>query len=107
MQLSDENAFSIVISDEIVVMLLTREYFSTFISKSIADAKTQTEVLLALSADSHETVDALVAKAFAAGGTEPREPQDLGFMYGRPFEDLDGHTWEIFYMDLSAAPPQP
>jgi predicted lactoylglutathione lyase len=101
-QFSDENASSIVISDTIVVMLLRHEYFSTFTKKTIADSTAQTEVLLGLSADSKEDVDTLVGKAIAAGGSEPRETQDLGFMYGRAFEDLDGHTWEVFYMDPSA-----
>jgi predicted lactoylglutathione lyase len=88
-----------VISDTIVVMLLKHNYYSTFTKKSIVDATAQSEVLLALSADSREDVDALVNKAMAAGGKEPREAQDLGFMYGRAFEDLDGHTWEVFHMD--------
>ena len=100
-QFSDENVSSIVISDTIVVMLLKHEYYSTFTKKAIADSSAQSEVLLGLSADSREDVDALVDKATAAGGKEPREAQDLGFMYGRAFEDLDGHTWEVFHMNPS------
>jgi predicted lactoylglutathione lyase len=98
-QFSDENAASVVISDAIVAMLLKKEFYSTFTSKEIADATKTSEVLLCLSAESREKVDELIEKALAAGGTEPREPQDHGFMYGRAFDDLDGHTWEVVWMD--------
>ncbi|HET9379743.1 MAG TPA: VOC family protein [Streptomyces sp.] len=101
-QFSDEKAASLVISDTIVVMLLKKEFYATFTSKEIADATKTSEVLLCLSAESREKVDELVAKALAAGGTEPREPQDQGFMYGRAFEDPDGHTWEVMWMDPAA-----
>jgi predicted lactoylglutathione lyase len=101
-QFSDENASSIVISDTIVVMLLKDDYFKTFTTKTIADTTKQAEVLLALSRDSREDVDDLVDKALAAGGKQPREAQDLGFMYQRSFEDPDGHTWEVFHMDPAA-----
>lgn len=80
------------------------EYFSTFISKSVSDAKTQAEVLLGLSADSRAEVDDLLARALAAGGQETRDPMDLGFMFNRAFEDPDGHIWEIIYMDPSGPP---
>ena len=100
-QFSDENASSIVISDTIVVMLLQQDYFKTFTKKAITDTSSQTEMLLALSRDSKEDVDDLVDRAITAGGKEPREAQDQGFMYGRAFEDPDGHTWEVFYMDPS------
>jgi uncharacterized protein len=98
-QFTDDNATSMIISDTIYVMLLTETYFKTFISKEIVDAKKATEVLIALSCDSKEAVDELVDKALAAGGRATKEPQDLGFMYTRNFEDLDGHIWEVFWMN--------
>jgi hypothetical protein len=105
-QFTDENAASMVISEDIYAMLLTEAYFQTFITKSIVDAHKSTEVLLALSADSREEVDALMEKALAAGATEVRDPQDHGFMYGRAYNDLDGHIWEVFWMDPTAVAPQ-
>ncbi|MFF5406041.1 VOC family protein [Streptomyces misionensis] len=99
---SNEDAASVVISDTIVAMLLTRPFYATFTKKEIADATTTSEVLICLSADSREKVDELVGKALAAGGTESRPAQDRGFMYGRSFDDLDGHTWEIVWMDPAA-----
>jgi uncharacterized protein len=104
MQFSDENAASMVWSDSIVFMLLTRDYFSTITSKKLADAKQTSEVLIALSRDSREEVDAITKAAAAAGGkADVREKQDLGFMYGRSFEDPDGHTFEPMYMNMEAA----
>ncbi|MEV6962413.1 VOC family protein [Streptomyces sp. NPDC051207] len=101
-QFSDENAASVVISETIVAMLLTKPFYSRFTKKEIADATRTSEVLLALSAESREKVDELVDKAIAAGGTESGEKQDQGFMYGRSFDDLDGHTWEVVWMDPAA-----
>jgi hypothetical protein len=101
-QFTDENATCMIVGDNIFVMLLVEDFFKTFIKKEICDATKSTEVLLALSAESRETVDEMVSKAIEAGGTEPREPQDHGWMYGRSFEDVDGHIWEILYMDESA-----
>lgn len=100
-QFSDENAASVVISDTIVAMLLTKPFYATFTDKEIADAAKTSEVLVCLSAESREKVDDLVEKAIAAGGTAGRT-QDHGFMYGRGFDDLDGHTWEITWMDPAA-----
>jgi predicted lactoylglutathione lyase len=91
-----------VISDTIVAMLLTKEKYAQFTKKEIADARKSSEVLLALSAESREKVDELVEKALAAGGSVAGDTQDLGFMYGRSFDDLDGHTWEVVWMDPSA-----
>ncbi len=103
---TNENATSmIVVEDSIYVMLLVESFFKTFTAKSIADTRTSTEVLLCLSCENRAKVDAQVAKAVAAGGTAPRAPQDHGFMYQHGFEDLDGHTWELVYMDMSAMPP--
>ncbi|MFF1557229.1 VOC family protein [Streptomyces sp. NPDC058279] len=105
-QFSDENGASLVISDTIYAMLLTEARFKDFTHKAIADTSTTTEALLCLSAESREAVDALVDAAVGAGGTEPRAAQDHGFMYGRAFEDLDGHTWEIMWMDPAAVQGQ-
>ncbi|MFI2202710.1 VOC family protein [Streptomyces sp. NPDC020192] len=101
-QFSDENAASVVISDTIVAMLLTKPFYSTFTKKEIADATTTSEVLVCLSAESRAKVDELVEKAIAAGGKETGPTQDHGFMYGRAFDDLDGHTWEVMWMDPAA-----
>jgi predicted lactoylglutathione lyase len=99
---SDENAVSVVISDTITAMLLTREFFAEFTSKSIIDATTSTEVQLALSAESKEEVDAIHEKALSAGAT-PAGEQDHGFMYSKSFDDLDGHHWDFVWMDPEAA----
>ncbi len=97
-QFTDENAACLVISDTIFAMLLTKPFFQTFTTNEVASAGT-TEAILALSTESHDGVDSLVEKAIGAGGVESREPQDIGFMYSRAFRDLDGHTWEIIWMD--------
>ncbi|EFE66835.1 MULTISPECIES: VOC family protein [Streptomyces] len=101
-QFSDETAASVVISDTIFAMLLTRQKYADFTKKEIVDATKSSEVLLALSAESREKVDELVEKAVAAGGSVTGETQDHGFMYGRAFDDLDGHTWEVVWMDPAA-----
>ncbi|AYN39163.1 glyoxalase [Streptomyces dangxiongensis] len=98
-QFSDEKAAAVVISDTIVAMLLTRPFYATFTKKEIADATTTSEVMLCLSAESREQVDELVDRAISAGGTASGESQDHGSMYGRAFEDLDGHIWEVMWMD--------
>ncbi|MFE2169216.1 VOC family protein [Streptomyces sp. NPDC059447] len=101
-QFTDENAACLVISDTIFAMLLTEAHFKTFATKPIADAGSVTEVMVALSAESREKVDEIVDAALAAGGTEPRPAMDMGFMYGRAFEDLDNHVWELVWMDPAA-----
>ncbi|MFC9117554.1 VOC family protein [Streptomyces sp. NPDC057092] len=101
-QFSDESTASVVISDTIIAMLLAKDKYAQFTKKEIVDARTGSEVLVALSAESREKVDELVDNALAAGGTTAGEPQDHGFMYGRSFDDLDGHTWEIVWMDPAA-----
>lgn len=103
-QFTDETGTCMVVSDSIFVMLLTHEKFKMFTPKPIADATQTTEVLVCLSAESREKVDDLVRKAVAAGGSTHSAPQDHGFMYGHGFQDLDGHLWELAYMDLSAWP---
>ena len=102
-QFTDETAACMVFSDTIHVMLLTHDKFSQFTPKRIADTREVSEVLICISADSREAVDEITDKALAAGGREPREKQDYGFMYGRSFEDLDGHIWEPMWMDVGAA----
>lgn len=97
-QFTDETATCMIVSEENFVMLLTREKFAGFTPKPIADAHATTEVLVALSMDNREAVDAMVAKAVAAGGTTYNEPQDHGFMYAHGFQDPDGHIWELFFM---------
>jgi len=103
-QFTDENATCMIMSENIFAMLLTEQYFSTFISKGISDAKKATEVIHALAVGTREEVDTLINKAFAAGGKQYKDPIDYGWMYNRNFEDLDGHQWEIFFMDMSAMP---
>lgn len=100
-QFTDERAASMVIGEDIYVMLLTEPFFATFTSKQVADASASTEVIVALSADSREEADRLADAAIAAGATETRPAQDQGFMYGRAFGDLDGHLWEVMWMDPS------
>ena len=103
-QFSNDKAAAIVFSESIYVMLLTHDFYRTFTSKEIADSKRTSSVLLALSCDSPADVDRMVERAAAAGGTaDPGPKQDLGFMYGRSFEDPDGHHWEPHWMDPKAA----
>ena len=106
-QFTNEQGACMVISDDIFTMLLVEPFFQTFTRKPIADARRSTEVLVCLSCDSRAEVDELVKKALAAGATAPNAPQDHGFMYAHGFEDLDGHLWELVWMDPNAAPPQP
>lgn len=101
---TDENAASMVISDDSYVMLLVEPFFQTFTKRKVADATTTTETIVALGVESRAKVDELVDAALAAGGTEANETNDQGFMYGRSFNDLDGHLWEVVYMDESAIP---
>ena len=104
-QFTNEQAAAMAWSDEIVVMLLTHGFWKTFTDKAIPDARSAAQVLLCLSQDGKDAVDAIVDKAVAAGGrSEPTPNQDLGFMYGRSFEDPDGHIWENVFMDMAAVP---
>ncbi len=93
-----------IVGEDSFVMLLVEKFFKTFTKKEICDATKSTEVILALSADSREKVDEMVGKAIEAGGTTYSEPQDHGWMYQKSFQDLDGHQWEIIYMDMNAIP---
>jgi len=101
-QFTDENATCMIVSDTIYVMLLVEPFFQSFTTKAIADATRSTEVIIALSADNREAVDTLVEKALAAGGKPLKEIQNPEFMYARNFQDLDGHHWEVMYMDPAA-----
>ncbi len=104
---SDENASCIIVSDTIYVMLLTHEFFGSFIpGHAVADARAAIGAQYALSCESREAADALVALAIDAGGSA-HEPRDLGFMYSRAFQDPDGHYWEPFWMDPAAAEQGP
>ena len=100
-QFTDDNASCMIVSPEAYVMLLTEPRFKDFTKKSICDTKTSTETLLCLSAESREEVDALVRTAIAAGGQPANDPMDHGVMYGWSFQDPDGHTWEVMWMDPS------
>ena len=104
-QFTDENAICMIMSDTIYAMLLNEAKFKTFTPKPISDATQSTEVLIALALENREQVNDLVAKAFAAGGTSYKEPEDHGFMYTHGFQDLDGHIWEPFYMDPNFVQP--
>ena len=102
-QFTDDTAACMVFSDTIHVMLLTHDKYKQFTSKQIADTHKTSAVLLAISEDSREGVDATLGKALKAGAKEPRDKQDYGWMYYRAFEDLDGHSWEVMWMDVEAA----
>ena len=104
-QFTNDQGACMIVSDSIFVMLLIESFFQTFTKKAIADATKTTEVMVCLSCESRAEVDELVRKALAAGGTSPNPAQDHGFMYGHGFTDLDGHVWELVYMDPNATPP--
>lgn len=107
-QFSDHAAACMVFSETIHAMLLTHAKYGEFTRKPIVDARAASEVLICLSADSRAEVDAMAERAVRAGGApDPTPIQDHGFMYGRSFEDPDGHIWEVMWMDPSAVEPQP
>lgn len=101
-QFTDETTTCMIVSEDIFVMLLTEDKFKTFTPKAICDATKSTEVLVCLSSESREAVDTMVHKAVTAGGSTYNQPQDHGFMYAHGFQDLDGHIWELIYMEPSA-----
>ena len=101
-QFTDDKAACMVISEDAYVMLLTEPFFKTFTKRAVCDTTTATEGLFALSCESRTEVDRLVEKAIAAGGQHAMDPQDLGFMYNSSFYDLDGHHWEVLWMDPAA-----
>jgi predicted lactoylglutathione lyase len=101
-QFTDENATCMIVGEDIFIMLLIENFFKTFTKKQISDTSKNTEVIVALSVEGREKVDQMINKAIESGGRESREPQNYGWMYGRSFEDIDGHLWEVIYMDESA-----
>ncbi len=104
---TDETCACMVVSDQAYVMLLTSEKFAEFATTPIADTSNSTQALFCVSAASREGVDEFVDTALGAGGSPARDPQDYGFMYGRSFRDLDGHTWEVMWMDPQAVEQGP
>jgi uncharacterized protein len=103
-QFTDKNATCMIVGENIFVMLLVEDFFRTFTRKDICDATKSTEAITCLSADSRAHIDELVAKAVAGGATTPMPAQDHGFMYQHGFQDLDGHLWELAYMEPGATP---
>ncbi|MFF1516923.1 VOC family protein [Streptomyces sp. NPDC058305] len=101
-QFSTDDCACVVISDTIIAMMLSKQRYADFTKKQIVDATKGSEVLLCLSAESREKVDELVDRAIAVGGSSTGDTQDQGFMYGRSFDDPDGHSWEVVWMDLAA-----
>jgi uncharacterized protein len=104
---ADDSCACMVVSDQAYVMLLVEPRFAGFTRKAVADARRTTEAILCVSADSREGVDALADAALAAGATAAGEPMDHGFMYGRSFNDLDGHLWEVVWMSPEAVEQGP
>ena len=105
-QFSDETGKCMVWSENIFVMLLTHEKFKLFATKPIADTKSTVAALFSLSVSGVHEVNRVITNGLKAGGTEPSEMKDYGFMQQRTIEDFDGHTWEIFYMDITKFPAQ-
>ena len=99
-QFTDQNAACMILNENSFVMLVKEEFFKSFISKEITDAKSSTEVLLGIGLESRQTVDDMMKNALAAGAKESRDTQDHGWMYSRAFDDLDGHIWDLFWMDI-------
>jgi uncharacterized protein len=101
-QFTDATATCMLVGEDAYFMLLTRERFKEFSKRPVGDAQKETNALFAISVDSRDEVDALVKKAINTGGSHAADPQDHGFMYAWSFYDLDGHHWEVFWMDPSA-----
>lgn len=98
-QFTNENGTCMIVSEESYVMLVVEKLFKTFVPKTIADSQKTTELIVALGLESRSEVDRMVETALKAGGTFSMEPSDQGFMYSKSFQDLDGHLWEVFWMD--------
>jgi len=101
-QFTDENSACLVIGENIFAMLLVEKFFLSFTKKEINNALESSEVIFAISVESREEVDEMINNVIKAGGIEPRESQDHGWMYGRSFQDIDGHLWKVFFMDETA-----
>ncbi len=106
-QFSDEKAACMILSEEAFVMLLTTPFFQSFTKRQVGDTTASTQSIFALSCDSRAEVDKILKVVTESGGSEAMPPMDHGFMYGRSFYDLDGHHWEVMWMDPAAAPPHP
>ncbi len=104
---TDDSATCMIVSDKAFVMLLVEPRFADFTTKELVDANKATEAIIAVSADSRDGVDELADAALASGGTPANDPMDHGFMYGRSFNDPDGHLWEVMWMDPAAAEQGP
>lgn len=103
----DDGALCVIVSDQAFVMLLQRDRFAEFVTKPVADASAATALTVAVSAEDREAVDAFAETALAAGASAAKGPQDYGFMYQRSFHDLDGHLWEVAWMDPVAVEKGP
>jgi uncharacterized protein len=106
-QFTDENAASLVLGENIFAMLILPSFFTRFTKKELADATKTTEAINSLGVESREEVDRIVEKALSSGGIQTRDAEDYGWMYGRSFEDLDGHQWEVTYIDINSVPEHP
>jgi predicted lactoylglutathione lyase len=104
---TDETATAMIVNEQAVVMLLVESKFKEFTKKELADPAAQTEAIVAVSAESREDVDRFADKALEAGGSPANDPIDMGFMYGRSFQDPDGHIWEAVWMDPSVLEQSP
>ncbi len=104
---TDDSCACMVVSEQAYVMLLAESRFADFTTKPVADARTCTEAILCISAESRDTVDAFADAALGAGASHAGEPMDHGFMYGRSFHDLDGHLWEVMWMSPEAVEQGP
>jgi len=105
-QFTNDQGACLIIGENIFAMLLIEPFFKTFTKKEIADAKKTTEALIAIDAESRQSVDEMVRKAVEAGGSTYRDADDHGWMYAHSFADPDGHQWEVLYMDKSKIPQQ-
>ncbi len=104
---TDEKATCMNVGEDSYVMLLVRDFFSTFTTRQLVDPTASTEAIVAIAVEDRAAVDSLADTAFAAGAGRSNEAQDHGFMYQRSFADLDGHLWEVFWMDPAGIPGQP
>ncbi len=104
---TDESCACMIVSEQAYVMLIAEPRFADFTSKPIADARASTEAIVCVSADSREAVDAFADAALTAGASRANDPMDHGFMYGRSFNDLDGHLWEVMWMSAEAVEQGP
>ena len=103
-QFTDKNGTCMIVNEHSYVMLLVEPFFKTFINKEICDTTKSTEAILSITAESRKSVDELALKAIESGATKYGEPQNQGWIYQKNFQDLDGHLWEVFYMELNKLP---